>query len=220
MGIGTEDRHNERQLFQHLANQPQNVISTFVETGTYQGDTTLWAAKHFGRVITIEAAESLFVKSKQKLSRQSNVECLCGDSGELLRELAFDTDETVLFWLDAHWSCGETFGENHECPLVDELDAIYTNCANPYVVIDDATFFTSIPPEPHDVEQWPTILQIADQVRGFIDAFVTVVDQTIVIVPYEKRQVIYDFVRRPQQEVTSVAGSRFGWFRRKKAEAA
>jgi hypothetical protein len=104
------------------------------------------------------------------LERKSNVECIWGNSSvELFRILSW-IEEPVIFWLDAHWGGGDaTYGENGECPLIDELIQIHQWWFDrkeeiPYFIfIDDARFFLSPPPPPHQWEKWPDICQITER---------------------------------------------------------
>jgi hypothetical protein len=58
-------------------------LTTFVETGTYSGATTRWAAEHFRKVFTIEKSDFHFQESKQ-LAQIPGVTRLFGDSGLVL----------------------------------------------------------------------------------------------------------------------------------------
>jgi len=79
-----------------------------------------------------------------------------------------------LFWLDAHWSGGDTYGENDECPLMDELKIIFQYRKNYVILIDDARLFMAPPPKPHKIENWPSIKEIVN------------------ILPYEWDLIIYN----------------------------
>lgn len=35
-------------------------VKNFIETGTYQGQTSLWASNHFEKVLTIEASKKMY----------------------------------------------------------------------------------------------------------------------------------------------------------------
>jgi hypothetical protein len=114
-------------------------IKQFVETGTQYGITSIWAAAHFDHVITIEASEVLFKEVNPKLSKYSNIEHVFGDSSTVLKKQKVGFP--ALFWLDAHYSGGNTFsGEN---PLMKEIDFINTLGPNVFIFIDDARFVTS-----------------------------------------------------------------------------
>jgi hypothetical protein len=59
---------------------------TFVETGTYYGEATFWAANEFDVVITIERSEVLFesLLDTSVLCAYPNVFPVLGDSSECL----------------------------------------------------------------------------------------------------------------------------------------
>ena len=59
----------------------------FVESGTFHGGTTKWAAKHFSEVHTIERDEQLFRAHRNELTALKGVETYLGDSREKLPEI-------------------------------------------------------------------------------------------------------------------------------------
>jgi hypothetical protein len=130
---------------------------TLVETGTYQGQTAAWAAWHFERVVTVEAAPELHREAATKYGALANVEFVLGDSRDVLTSLVSALVGPSLFWLDSHWSGGSTCGAFGECPLLDELDAIRASPHEHAILIDDARMFESAPPLPHDPAEWPSI---------------------------------------------------------------
>jgi len=102
-------------------------IDTFVETGTYKAATAVWASKHFEQVFTIEAAQPFYQEAVKLYSYIEHIHFIHGHSTESLCTLvdAFEQESRrATFWLDAHWSGGETYGEQDECPLLEELKII------------------------------------------------------------------------------------------------
>jgi len=161
-----------------------NGSVAFVETGTYAGATTRWAAGHFGRVDTIERAEIFYDAYAPELRKLAGVTAHLGDSRRLLPEILRDLgDQTTVFWLDGHWSGGQTAGEGDECPLLGEL-ACLSHRYEDIILIDDARLFLCAPPEPLEPAQWPTLPEVLaalpDSGRRH---FVQVVDDVIFAVP-------------------------------------
>ncbi len=98
---------------------------TFVETGTFRGDTALWASTRFDRVRTGELSEALVRAARDRLAPCRNVEVLHGHSVEALTKLVPTLTEPAVFWLDSHWCGGSSSdGENEECPLLGELNVL------------------------------------------------------------------------------------------------
>jgi hypothetical protein len=115
-----------------------HYLRTFVETGTYLGDTTVAVADNFAECFTIELSPALHARAASRLSGKSHVKCLLGDSASVLRTAIEQIEASALFWLDAHHSGGETADSGHD-PIVEELRAIYRNGKlNHVVLIDDA----------------------------------------------------------------------------------
>lgn len=202
-----------QRLFLFLSEQFDLV--TFVETGTFQGATAAWASAHFERVITIEGDETLYQAAQRKLAAHPNVECRWGDSRQLLPPIARQVSERKVYWLDAHWSGGNTFGEHAECPLVDELVAIYETGEEPFVVIDDARFFVSLPPFPHDIHSWPGYFEIARVVRKRSPStFITVHADAIVLAPAWSAELLIPFLRTSAAELDDSRATRRPWWLR------
>jgi len=163
-----------------------NNSMTFVETGTFHGGTTRWAANYFEVVHTIERAENLYNLHSKDLSQIKGVSPHLGDSRNILPQIIADIrGQRAVFWLDGHWSGGETAGELDECPLLDEL-ACLSNRTQDIILIDDARLFLCAPPLPHDPSQWATISDILDVLsQSAKKSFVQIIDDVIFIVPDE-----------------------------------
>jgi hypothetical protein len=159
-------------------------VDIFVETGTFLGDTTAWAARHFERVITVEAAPAIHETAMARHGNLSNVDFRLGDSRDLLSEIVDSLARPAIFWLDGHYSGWETAGAGDECPVVDELAAIRSSSLEHSVFIDDARMFLCAPPRPHDEHDWPTIDVVIEAVRQpDVDRHIAIVEDVVVAVP-------------------------------------
>lgn len=120
-------------------------VKVFVETGTYKAQTSVWASKRFDIVYTVEASKKLYNEAVEEYGNIRNIKFMRGISRESLREIINEIDTQAVFWLDAHWSGGETFGSDDECPLIDELGLITKKRIRHYILIDDARLFMCPP---------------------------------------------------------------------------
>jgi hypothetical protein len=100
-----------------------------------------------------------------------------------------------LFWLDAHWSGGETFGEEDECPLLDEIAVIDGDGPSHIILIDDARMFLAPPDLPHEAESWPTIDEVCHALTARRTAFVSIFEDVIIRVPPEMRSSVTAYCR-------------------------
>jgi len=182
-------------------------ISTFVETGTYLGGTALWASKVFERVITIEASEEIYRQTRQKYEYIGNIKLLFGDSRKVLAEVVSVHPTPAVFWLDAHWSGGETYGEDDECPLIEEIHAINISEYDHFIFIDDARLFTSPPPRPHRIEHWPSIDQVIEAIKsGNQKYYIVLIEDVIIAVPEYAKESVASYC----QEINTQAWEEYG----------
>ena len=124
--------------------------ATWVETGTFMGDTTDVLFKVAKMVYSIEPEPTLFSKAEQKFSHTSNVKIINGLSEDVLTKLLPTISGNICFWLDGHYSGGITFKGPQETPIVDELEAIGRNVAQMgkvVVMVDDIRLFDPRTPE-------------------------------------------------------------------------
>jgi hypothetical protein len=114
---------------------------TFVETGTFQGETIFRMEPLFESLITIELDPSLHAMCRRRY-QGSKIEFILGDTTIALQNLVPRLLKPVVFFLDAHYSGGITeCGEKH-CPLLDEVAIISAGCLPAaIVIIDDFRLF-------------------------------------------------------------------------------
>ena len=134
-------------------------LDVFVEGGTYKGGTAKSMGKKFRKIFTIEKSDIMFEIAKENLKDTNNITLLKGDTREHLDSIIAN-NENILFWLDAHWSGGDTYGEKDECPLIEELDIIFKYNKNYVILIDDARLFLAPPPYPHNYNNWQSLTDI------------------------------------------------------------
>ena len=171
-------------------------LDVFVEGGTYKGGTAKNMSNKFRKVYTIEKSDIMFDEAKKNLKDIENVVMLKGDTREHLQYI-LEKNDNILFWLDAHWSGGDTYGEEDECPLVEELEIIFKYDKNYVILIDDARLFLAPPPYPHKIENWPSltnILQVIPMNWELIEF-----EDVIYLFPKKRNQEFKNFI----QEITT-----------------
>lgn len=176
----------------------QNLnISTFVETGTFKGDTAAWASNHFEKVITIENSKLYFDEATNSNNHLQNIKFLFGDSRAVLTNVVSELRDPTIFWLDAHWCSMDSYGSNDQCPVIDEINLIRSTGTNHYIFIDDARLFLSPPPLPNKTGQWPTIDQICCNIQLSCSKneayYIVVLEDVIVAVPDNTRSLIAEY---------------------------
>jgi hypothetical protein len=130
------------------------ALNTLIETGTFQGQTPYVLRDRFKSIYSIELSSELAARATERFRSRPHIHILQGDSGELLPRLLASITEPCLFWLDGHYSGGETAQGNLDTPILKELDTIFSHRASGHVVlIDDARLFNG-------TQDYPTLEQL------------------------------------------------------------
>ncbi|MEM6766065.1 MAG: hypothetical protein AAF824_01480 [Bacteroidota bacterium] len=167
-------------------------IDVFVETGTFTGGTSRWAASLFDQVYTIEINPELREKAMKLSEAFTNIHFLLGNSRDVLPEYLPKFGNNCLFWLDGHYSGGLTGGEDEQCPIMEELQSI-VGIENAYILIDDARCFLGRPPQPLKSDQWPRIDEIFSFLKeNFPTHRFSIHDDVIVCVPEAAWEAVED----------------------------
>ncbi len=162
-------------------------INVFVETGTYMGHTTMWAAAHFQEVYTVEASEELFLNAKKSLAVYPNIKCFHGDSAVVLQKLAIR--QPVLFWLDAHYSGGNTY--KGQFPILNEIDIINAQYDNAVLLIDDARFITSCWTGSQYCEL-VELIKALDKKKRYIAIF----EDVVIVTPEKAKHIVNNYTNK------------------------
>lgn len=139
--------------------------ATWVETGTFMGATTRFLAELSPEVHTVEPAKKLFKRATRKFSG-THVNVLNGTSEDIFPDLLPTLEGNICFWLDGHYSAGQTFKGDTDCPVEDELNAIEAslgNFDNISILIDDVRCFLS---QSTDYSDYPSIDYLVDWARS------------------------------------------------------
>lgn len=124
-------------------------IQYLVETGTCHGDMVAAMQKEFKKIISIELADQFYREVCERFKGVPNVELIHGDSATKLVEVVAKLPGRALFWLDGHYSGGDTARGIHDTPINEELRAIFAPGQPDHIVlIDDARCFGDSPVYP------------------------------------------------------------------------
>lgn len=143
-------------------------LAVFIETGTFKGDSVAAVRPFFRELHTCELSPELHVAAMQRFADDPAVHCHRGSSPDWLRALAAShARHPVMYWLDAHWcSAAQTAGQESQCPLLEELEAIAPLHPESIVWIDDARYFMAPPPAPLEARGWPTFQQVLERLQS------------------------------------------------------
>lgn len=127
----------KQEVVANLAREKQ--IATLVETGTYLGNMIFSQRKKFDKIFSIELSPFFFKKAEKRFRPHKHIKILFGNSADVLPEIVKELEEPALFWLDGHFSGGDTAESN--CPVLKELEAITGSKTAHMILIDDARCF-------------------------------------------------------------------------------
>lgn len=135
-------------------------LRILVETGTYKGDMVAATKDIFQKIHSIELDQNLFERAKQRFAEDKHISILHGDSAKVLPGILAGLRQPALFWLDGHYSGGETALGGLQTPVLAEVKHILQHAVAGHVIlIDDARCFVG-------VGDYPTL----DALQSFIDS--------------------------------------------------
>lgn len=139
-----------------------SLYDIFVETGTYEGETTFLAHQLFHKIYTIEIKEEYYTAVQKKFlalpGAKGDVEFLLGDSRKKLTEIVPKIMDPAIFFLDGHWSGGDTGKSDVDCPLLEECEVINSLLLpESIVIIDDVRLFGKGPKYGNEICNWEDI---------------------------------------------------------------
>jgi hypothetical protein len=124
----------QEAVFYHAINRHLAVL---VETGTFLGDMVFAQAPYFRKIYSIELSQELFDRARKRFMSFPNTH--------------------LLFWLDGHYSGGNTARGELSCPIYAELQHVFASPFEHTVLIDDARLFNG-------TDDYPTL----DELQRFV----------------------------------------------------
>ena len=121
----------------------ENMNDVFVETGTLSGDSVALAIKcGFKEIYSIELDEQYYNNARDMFNQYDFVHIINGSSDKVLYDVIKNINESITFWLDAHYSGGDTAIGDKYYPIVEELEQIKKHhIKNHIILIDDVHMF-------------------------------------------------------------------------------
>lgn len=127
--------------FLELLHEDYKNYNYFIETGTLDGDTIFELEPYFNKLYTIELSEKYYKSSKNKY-KGDKIDFILGDSSIVFETLLPRISDRCIFFLDGHWSGGDTGKSSKDCPLIEEITNIYNLFKyNGIIIIDDYRLF-------------------------------------------------------------------------------
>ena len=104
-------------------------LTTFLETGTYKGESAKIVSQYFQKVITIENNHDNYKDAVYNLKDVINCKPYFGNSPEIMNIVLEEYSNNTFFFLDAHW--------DEYWPILDELKIIKNKKIKPVIAIHD-----------------------------------------------------------------------------------
>jgi hypothetical protein len=89
---------------------------------------------YFSKLYTVEVSEKYYSSTKSRY-HGNKINFLLGDSSIVFESLLPTISDKCVFFLDGHWSGGDTGHSNKDCPLEEELALIYSLFTNAAIII-------------------------------------------------------------------------------------
>jgi hypothetical protein len=116
-------------------------------------------------VHSIELSKNLYEKAVIRFKNNPSIHLYLGDSAQILGQIINKLGERTVFFLDGHFSEGDTAKGDENTPIVKELEHIKkAGIKNSFIIIDDARLFNGprIETQNSSLEGYPSINKIID----------------------------------------------------------
>ena len=149
-------------------------IKVFVETGTYTGDMINAVKNYFSIIYSVELSKQLYQRASQRFRKNKNIMIVYGNSIEALPSILTNINQPTLFWLDAHYSGGNTAKAESETPIINELNLILNHKSiNHVILIDDARCFIG-------KNDYPTINMLKNYILKIDNSWIIEIEMDII----------------------------------------
>lgn len=128
-------------------------LKFLVETGTFSGESALWAESMGFVVHTVELSHNRRESLTDLFKDKPNIHFYSGNSAVVLEQILEKLEEPALIFLDAHYSPDSSSGQ----PIMDEIRMIKHCHVKHIIMIDDARLFGN--------GNWPIIQTVLEALR-------------------------------------------------------
>lgn len=188
----------ELTVLQDIMNREQYsyTYDYFVETGTCTGETIMSIEPYFEKLYTIEINKKLsdIASSEYAKKNGDKINFIIGDSSEELKNIMPNLDKNTIFFLDAHFSGGETGKGLKDCPLIEEIENINTLFRHrAVIIIDDCRLLdTCINEDWTGITKGLMIKILADRINQFyyIPSYIDKHDRMIIYIDCIKEEIV------------------------------
>jgi len=117
-------------------------INILYESGTFKGDMVYGMKNRFQKIISVELSDYYFKQAKKRFKKNKHINIIKGDSEQEIKKFLKSLKEPSVFWLDGHYSFGNTAKSKVNTPIINELKSILNHKIKTHVIlIDDAREF-------------------------------------------------------------------------------
>lgn len=159
----------------------KHELGVLVETGTYYGQMVYAMKNEFDHIYSIELSKELYHIACKRFDGYDHIHLSHGDSADILPVVLDQVgEEPALFWLDGHYSGGQTAGKGREVPVLKELKSILTHSMKrPVILIDDARLFTG-------KDEYPSLSDIENYIQKISTDWVMNVEEDIIRIRHNR----------------------------------